>query len=257
MAESVESRSWWGSVRRRRERRRVGGRVALGAAVGGLALLMIPTGAAQARSVPSHGSFTVHGTATWLGDPASDATLGVAACAIGESAPLCPSLQSAAVATDGSYSLTLPRGSAGTWNVFVLVTRGDLNPPDTWALGAPTEVTVPRSPNRPVPLAISTRTVGVRVVDGDGNAFPERTAGIMATLPANGWMSGGWTDAAGNVLLLLDPAAEYTVGAMATNTGWPNPWVSPDGTEFHFSPSITVRGADLAEGTTFVVARPT
>jgi hypothetical protein len=229
----------------------------VGAALGGLALLTIPTGAAEARTVASRGSFTVHGTAEWLGESASDATLGVGACASGESAPLCPSLRSAPVAADGSYSLTLPGGSTSSWNVFAIVTRGDLYPPDTWALGGPTEVTVPRAPNRPVPLTITTRTVGVRVVDGDGNAFPERTAGIMATLPANGWMSGGWTDAAGNVLLLLDPTADYSVTAMATNTGWPNPWVSPDGTEFHFSAPVTVLGADLAEGTTFVVAPPT
>jgi hypothetical protein len=116
---------------------------------------------------------------------------------------------------------------------------------------------VPRSPNRPVPLTISTRAVSVRVVDGEGNIFPERTSGIMAVRSSNGWMSGGWSDAAGNVRLFLDPAAAYDVNAMATNTGWPNPWVSPDGTEFHFSPAIRVLGADLAEGTTFVVARPT
>jgi len=257
MAESVESRSRWGSVRRRRERRWLARRIAVGAALGGLALLLLSPGAAEARRAPSRGSFTIHGSAAWVGGPRSDATLGVGACAIGESAPLCPSLQRTTVAADGSYTLTLPRGSTSSWNVFAIVTRGDLDPPDTWALGAPTEVTVPRAPNGPVPLTISTRTVGVRVVDGDGNAFPERTAGIMATLQANGWMSGGWTDAAGNVVLLLDPTAEYTVGAMATNTGWPNPWVSPDGTEFHFSPAVTVLGADLAEGTTFVVARPT
>ncbi|HET6954914.1 MAG TPA: hypothetical protein VFI47_31420 [Acidimicrobiales bacterium] len=133
---------------------------------------------------------------------------------------------------------------------------GELFPPDTWAVSAPTEVTVPRSPHDPVSLTISTRTVGVRVVDGEGNAFPERTAGIMAIPPSTGWMSGGWTDAAGNVLLFLDPTVEYDVSAMATNTGWPNPWVSPDGTEFHFSEGVRVLGADLAEGTTFVVAPP-
>ena len=89
---------------------------------------------------------------------------------------------------------------------------------DTWALSGPTEVTVPRSPDHPVSLTISTRTVGVRVVDGEGNAFPERTAGIMANWPSTGWMSGGWTDAAGNVLLFLHPTMSTALPRWRTNT---------------------------------------
>ncbi len=232
--------------------------MALGAALGGLALCMIPAGAVEAGTAPpSPAAFEVEGSVVWLGGPVTGATVHVGACAIGESAPLCPSHRSTTVAADGSFSLALPYGQPSTWNVYASVTVGDLFPPDTWALSGPTEVTVPRSPHDPVSLTISTRTVGVRVVDGEGNAFPERTAGIMATLPSTGWMSGGWTDAAGNVLLLLDPTTEYDVTAMATNTGWPNPWVSPNGTEFHFSESVRVRGADVVEGTTFVVAPPT
>jgi hypothetical protein len=38
--------------------------------------------------------------------------------------------------------------------------------------------------------------------------------------------------------------------------GWPDPWVAPDGTEFHFSPTVTLTGADLQDGTVIVVARP-
>jgi hypothetical protein len=223
--------------------------------LGGLALFMIPAGAAGTK--PSPAAFTVEGSVTWLGGPDSRATLGVGACAIGESGPNCPSLRTTTAAADGSYSLALPYGRPSTWNVFALVTVGELFPPDSWAVSAPTEVIVPRSPLDPVSLTISTRTVGVRVVDGEGNAFPERTAGIMATQPSTGWMSGGWTDAAGNVLLFLDPTMEYDFTAMATNTGWSNPWVSPDGTEFHFSQTVRALGADLAEGTTFVVAQPT
>lgn len=243
-----------GLTRQGRNRRPFGRSVALSAVVGALALFMIPAGAAGTK--PSPPSFTVGGSATWLGGPHSGATLGVGACSVGEAAPLCPSLRTATVAADGSYSLDLPYGRPSTWNLFAIVTVGELFPPDSWALSAPTEVTVPRSPHDPVQLTISTRTVGVRVVDGEGNAFPERTAGIMATPPSTGWMSGGWTDAAGNVLLFLDPTTEYDVTAMATNTGWPNPWVSPDGTEFHFSETLRVLAADLAEGTTFVVAQP-
>ena len=258
MAKLDGTKSWlWRLTRRGPHRRPFGGCVALGAALGGLALFMIPAGAADAETAPSPAAFTIEGSAVWLGRPDSAARLGVAACAIGESAPLCPSLRSTTVAADGSYSLALPYGRPSTWNVFAIVTVGDLFPPDTWALGEPSEVTVPRSPHDLLSLTISTRTVGVRVVDGEGNAFPERTAGIMAIRPSTGWMSGGWTDAAGNVRLFLDPTAEYDINAMATNTGWPNPWVSPDGTEFHFSEGVRVLGADLAEGTTFVVAPPT
>jgi hypothetical protein len=224
--------------------------------LGALALFMIPAGAGGTE--PSPRGFTVEGSVAWLGGPHSGATLGVGACLIGEAAPQCPSLRTGTVAADGSYSLALPYGRPSTWNLFAIVTVGELFPPDSWALSGPTEVTVPRSPHDPVPLTISTRTVGVRVVDGEGNAFPERTAGIMAIQPSTSWMSGGWTDAAGNVLLFLDPTTEYDVSAMATNTGWPNPWVAPDGTEFHFSAEgLRVLGADLAEGTTFVVAQPT
>lgn len=258
MARLEGTLSWLrGLTRQGRHRRPFGRGAATGAALGGLALFMIPAGATEAGTAPSPAAFTVEGSAVWLGGPDSTGRLGVGACAIGESAPLCPSLHTTTVAADGSYSLALPYGRPSTWNVFAIVTVGDLFPPDTWALSGPTEVTVPRSPHDPVSLTISTRTVGVRVVDGEGNAFPERTAGIMATLPSTGWMSGGWTDAAGNVLLFLDPTMEYDVTAMATNTGWPNPWVSPDGTEFHFSEAVRVLGADLAEGTTFVVAQPT
>ena len=52
------------------------------------------------------------------------------------------------------------------------------------------------------------------------------------------------------------PTTVYTVGGFATNAGWPDPWVAPDGTEFHFSPTLTLTGAELQDGTVFVVARP-
>jgi hypothetical protein len=71
-----------------------------------------------------------------------------------------------------------------------------------------------------------------------------------------GWSVAG-ADANGDALLFVDPSFEYNVNAFALNTGWPDPWVSPDGTEFHFSQnSVTALGADLAEGSTFVIARP-
>ena len=64
------------------------------------------------------------------------------------------------------------------------------------------------------------------------------------------------TDGDGNVRLDLDPTTPYTINVFAMNTGWPDPWVSPDGTEFHFSPTVTLLGSDLQNGTVFVVVPP-
>ena len=101
----------------------------------------------------------------------------------------------------------------------------------------------------------------VRVVDGHGDPFPAGTAGVQAC------GGGGYPacdphivavddDGDGTVRLTLDPNVLYTVNGFATNTGWPDPWVSDDGTEFHFSASVTVLGSDLKGRTVFVVAQP-
>jgi hypothetical protein len=113
-------------------------------------------------------------------------------------------------------------------------------------------------PTTGVPEPTGTR---LRVVDGQGNPFPAATAGVQAC------GGGGYpecdphvgaidSDGDGNVLLALDPTTQYTINGFAMNTGWPDPWVSPDGTEFHFSQTVTVLGADLENGTVFVVAQP-
>jgi hypothetical protein len=101
----------------------------------------------------------------------------------------------------------------------------------------------------------------VRVVDGDGNPFPAGTAGVQACggagYPAcDPHVVAVDSDGDGKVRLALDPTTLYTINGFATNTGWPNPWVSEDGTEFHFSPTVTLLGADLQAGTVFVVAPP-
>lgn len=244
--------SWFRSSRRNgNERRPYGGLVALGGALAGLSLLIIPAGAAATGRTPP--AFTVEGTVTWIGGGDSGATLEVGACPIDEPAPLCPSLHRTTVAADGSYSLALPTGQRRTWNVFaaVFVAR-------SFALSPPTEVTVPRSPHDAFPFTISTRAVGTRIVDGEGNPFPEGTASVMA-IPTSmpGYFNIAGADANGDAVLLVDPGVEYGVNAFALNTGWPDPWVSPDGTEFHFSQnSVTAFGADIEEGTTFVIAKP-
>src|SRR5262245_50605214 len=66
------------------------------------------------------------------------------------------------------------------------------------------------------------------------------------------------TDGDGTVLLPpLDPNVRWEVYGVAVNTGWPDPLITPDGTEYHLSPTIILEPGDvLQEGTTFVVARP-
>jgi hypothetical protein len=101
----------------------------------------------------------------------------------------------------------------------------------------------------------------LRVVDGQGNPFPAGTAGVQACggagYPAcDPHVVAVDSDGDGSVRLELDPTTLYTVNAFAMNTGWPDPWVSEDGTEFHFSATVTLLGADLEDGTVFVVAQP-
>jgi hypothetical protein len=101
-----------------------------------------------------------------------------------------------------------------------------------------------------VPLTISARAVGLRVVDSEGGIFPANTALVLASTdpeapvgPAE-WSIGG-TDAAGNVLLFVDPTALYYVTAMATDDG---------GTTYHnATETLLLLGADIEEGTTFVI----
>jgi len=243
-----------------RDRRVVRGRrgphVALITALTVLVLFVLPAGASGTEPTPA--AFTVEGTVTWVGGPDSRATVSVGACPIDEQGPRCPSFRRTTAAADGSYTLALPYGRPSSWNVFAIISVGSSFPGVSIAVGASTEVTVPRSPHAPLPLAISTRAVGMRVVDGEGNAFPEGTASVMASPTSTvGWSVAG-ADANGDALLFVDPAVEYNVNAFALNTGWPDPWVSPDGTEFHFSQNgVTALGANLEEGSTFVIARPT
>lgn len=101
----------------------------------------------------------------------------------------------------------------------------------------------------------------VRVVDGDGTPFPPGTAAVQACggtgFPAcDPHVVAVDSDGDGNVRLALDPTTQYAVNGFAMNTGWPDPWVSEDGTEFHFSDTVTLLGADLQAGTVFVVAPP-
>lgn len=239
-------------------RGRPGWRAALIAALVALVVFGLPAAASEIGPTPA--AFTVKGTVTWVGRPDSTTVVGVAACPSDEPVPACASRRSTTAAADGSYSLPLPHGRSSTWAVFAVVGVGSSLPPVSLATSAPTEVTVPCSPHATVSFAITTRAVAMRVVDGDGNAFPGGMTSVMAIPTSSSaavGMSVGGADANGDALLLVDPTVEYNVNAFAQNTGWPNPWVSPTGIEFHFSRNgVTALGADLQEGTTFVIVPP-
>lgn len=246
--------SWLsGFTTRGEDRRPFGGRVALGAALASLGLFVIPAGAAGTKPTPP--AFTVEGTFTWIGGPDSRVAQAVGACPVEQPGQtLCADpadLRLATVAADGSYSVGLPYGKPSTWNVFPILSYGSESfyPPLNFRFGPSTEVTVPRSPV-PVPLTISARAVGLRVVDSEGGIFPANTAMVMATtdpedpVGPSEWNIGG-TDAAGNTVLFVDPATLYYVTAIATDDG---------GTTFHnATETLLLLGADIEEGTTFVI----
>src|SRR5262245_51910270 len=56
------------------------------------------------------------------------------------------------------------------------------------------------------------------------------------------------TDGDGTVLLPpLDPNVRWEVYGVAVNTGWPDPLITPDGTEYHLSPTIKIGRASCRE----------
>jgi hypothetical protein len=204
--------------------------------------------AAAAASTPAT---TVTGTVTWYGGPDERGTLGVGACPADEEGPLCPSLHLTTVAPDGSYSLALPARGRTTWKLAAFVLVGA-----SFVVGPSEAVAVPGPPNRSVDLTVSVRIVGLSVVDDHDEPFPAGTAAVMALPTGDGEWSVATADEHGDVLLLVDPDLEYSVNAFATGTGWPDPWVSDDGTEFHFSEGIVVLGSELPEGHVFTVSPP-
>lgn len=101
------------------------------------------------------------------------------------------------------------------------------------------------------------RRVNVRVVGPNGTPFPKSTVTAQAC-PVTGdpCAYAGVVDDAGTVYLELDPDVQYNINAMVRNTGWANPWISPTGVGFHFSESIERTGAELEDGTVFVIEEP-
>jgi hypothetical protein len=202
------------------------------------------------------------------GNPFPAGTAGVQACG-GTGFPACdPHVVAVDSDGDGKVRIELDPTTRYTINGFATNTGW----PDPWVAPDGTEfhfsptVTLPGADlqNGTVFAVVRPEAPSgtlVRVVDGDGNPFPAGTAAVQACggtgFPAcDPHVVAVDSDGDGKVRIELDPTTVYTINGFATNTGWPDPWVAPDGTEFHFSPTVTLPGADLQDGTVFVVARP-
>ena len=102
-------------------------------------------------------------------------------------------------------------------------------------------------------LGAGTRAIDVRVVDNHGNPFAVGQGSVMAcpsegfAVPCAALIGGTLSDAAGGSTIMLSENVEYVVTATATNTGWPNPWIAPGGTEFHFSDPDDIRSRPSTE----------
>jgi hypothetical protein len=107
--------------------------------------------------------------------------------------------------------------------------------------------------------------VSVRVLHDDGSPFPPGTAGVNAcvvdsngTCPAGNeeWRTARDDDGDGIVVIGLDPGVKYRVQGIAINTGWCDPWRSPDGVEMHIGTTLSPVTGDQLQGRTFVVDNP-
>jgi hypothetical protein len=122
---------------------------------------------------------------------------------------------------------------------------------------------LPMSSATPIDAEELPITVDASVVDGHGHAFPPNRAGVLAC-PAIGWsvpctalLVGVDDDGDGHVELSVQADVLYRVNGFVTDTGWRDPgFVAADGTEFHFSPLVELRGSEI-DGATFVIERPT
>lgn len=122
------------------------------------------------------------------------------------------------------------------------------------ALGAPLVIREPRAEDCPTVL-----TASVRVTDVDGVVLPSGFVGVCAYAPdgtpCTSTVYEG-PDPDGVIRFQVEPGVMYHVGALGENLDWPCPWVSDDGTEFHFSEGRDVSGSELELGITLVIHRP-
>lgn len=220
----------------------------------------IPTPASDPPSVT-----TISGTANWATrDPRGD--LRVGACPASDPQPACPHLRTVEAAADGAFTLALPADVASTWLVaaYVIATPGGCVFHCQWRgaqAGPTTSVSIGDVPAA-VELTVSARVVDVLVRDRNGQPF--EGGGVQASDlrctddppdECRGEHASMFVRAAGDgsTRLVLDPTAHYELHGQATNTGWPDPAWTHEGSTFWFSPSLTTTGADLPEGHVFHV----
>jgi hypothetical protein len=123
-------------------------------------------------------------------------------------------------------------------------------------------VVQPAPPPSAEPAPENMPLTNVKVLDAQGNAFPQGTAGLIAC-PLEGWsvpcthLLVGIADANGVAQLNVSPTVQYRFSGFVTNTGWSCPgFVSEDGNEFWFSDNVDAFGRALARPTTFVIREP-
>ena len=209
------------------------------------------------------------GTATWEGRDAR-AELRVAACPDDDLAVACPTMRTTSVADDGSFTLALPPDapSARRWRVVAYVQAGVGScvfncefprAPRNAVTGPAVTVTSAATGRAPLRLTVAARVVDVAVRDRNGDVFSG--GGVQATdarcdgssCPNDVVPMFVQASTDGSVRLTLDPSASYEIHGQATNTGWPDPAWTNDGSTFWFSPSVLVSGDELADGHVFLV----
>jgi hypothetical protein len=202
----------------------------------------------------------VSGTAVWMLPTDQRGSLWVGACPGEALPPGCDGLLTSMIDPEGRYQLSLPADEPGSWSLAAYVI-GDGGP-----VTGPARVVTPSQPtSEPYDLVVRARVLEVRVVGPDGEPFPLNAdgggpAGLMicpGAVPAGQDCPGQWTssdhEGDGTIQIILDPGVRYGLGAFALNIGAPDPWISPTGDEFHFAENVEVLGADVLDGTTFVI----
>jgi hypothetical protein len=219
-----------------------------------------------ASTIPTgSGPTTVSGSISWVGRDAR-AVLRVAACPESDSELACGSGQTATAADDGTFTLTLPATTSRAWRVAAYVAPRSTcvfncrfpEAPRNAILGE--TFTVPAGTvSEAMAFTVTARVLEVSVRDRDGRPF--NGGGVQATdvgcstsdCAGDASMFAMASPIDGSVVLVLHPDVTYVLHGQATNTGWPDPQWTHDGSTFWFSPDLTVKGRELDDGHVFTV----
>lgn len=98
---------------------------------------------------------------------------------------------------------------------------------------------------RSILLGESDRAVGLQVTD-----LRCRTGECPDGLTAMFFPA---SDVDGAARIVVDPSATYEIHGQGSDTGWPRPQYTNDGSTFWFSPAYEVKGSDLRDGHVFFV----